>query len=209
MSRTPMQTRVRQPAVAGRFYPADADELAEMVDGHVAEGVSLIDGVSVPRAVVAPHAGFVYSGPTAGVAFAGWTSLSGQIDRVLILGPSHHVAFMGAAVSSAEAFATPLGQVPVDRDAVNQLLQHPSVRVGDRPHEPEHAIETHLPYLQRVLGSGFKIVPMLVGDSKPSEVASWLDELQQDERTLVSISSDLSHYHDYATARSIDSTMAA
>ncbi len=196
---------IRQPAVAGSFYPRDAAALRSMVAGF------LTDAESTPRnrvrALVVPHAGYIYSGSTAAEGFAGLTALQGQVERLVVIGPAHTVAFTGIAVPSAAAFRTPLGEMPLDRAAIDVLLELPQVVVDDGAHAREHALEVELPFLQAVLGD-LAIVPLVVGSASPEEVAAVLVRLW-DERTLIIVSSDLSHYHDYETACRRDAQTAA
>ncbi len=191
---------IRPAAVAGRFYPAEAAELEAAVRTHLTHG----DGEHrLPKAVIAPHAGYIYSGDVAGRAFAPLARAAGTIRRVVLIGPSHHVRFEGLAVSSADAFETPLGDVVVD-DALRQdLVERGLVRVHDEPHAREHSLETHLPFLQEVLGD-FDVLPVTVGRATGQQVADLLDAVWDDPATFVSISSDLSHFHSYDEARRID-----
>jgi AmmeMemoRadiSam system protein B len=177
-----------------------------MIEGYVAAA----DGsriASTPKAVIAPHAGYVYSGPVAGRAFAALNEGAPRIRRAVVIGPAHFVPFRGVAVPSADAFRTPLGDVPVDRDALETILDLPQARTADRPHEPEHALEVELPFLQAVL-EDFALVPVLVGEAAPAAVAEVLSWLWGGRETLIVVSSDLSHYHDYDTARRLDAGTA-
>jgi len=196
-------SRVREPAVAGIFYPADAPALRREVARCLAEAVPDTAGGPPPKAIIAPHAGYIYSGPVAGSAYARLKPLRGRIRRVVLLGPAHRVGFRGLAASGAEAFRTPLGDLPVDRAALRALGDLPQVREYDTAHALEHSLEVHLPFLQEVLGE-FQIVPLVVGDSEAAEVAEVLERLWGGPETLVVISSDLSHYQDYASARTRD-----
>lgn len=184
--------RARPPAVAGSFYPADPDRLAATVDDLLARASPRADH---PRAIIAPHAGYVYSGPVAASAFA--TLAREAYRRVVILGPAHFVPVRGIAAPSVGAFATPLGDVPIDTEARDAA----GVRIDDAPHAPEHSLEVQLPFLQRALDP-VPILPLAVGDASPGETADALDRVW-DEETLVVCSSDLSHYldHDAAAAR--------
>ncbi len=162
----------------------------------------------MPKAIIAPHAGYVFSGPIAASAYAQLAPARDTIKRVLLLGPSHFALFDGLAASSAEVFATPLGTVPVDTAAIRDLCSRlPQVRVRDEAHADEHALEVQLPFLQVVLAD-FKIVPLLVGDASDEEVAEVIEALWGDDETRIVISSDLSHYHDYETAQQTDSETA-
>ncbi len=195
-----IQPGIRPPAVAGMFYPAEHNELRRMVDLYLDEAE---DAGVQPRAVIGPHAGYVYSGPIAGSAYKQIEHHRDLIHRVVLLGPSHHVPLLGLAASGAEAFETPLGVVPVDREAVKSILELPLVRVMDSAHENEHSLETHLPFLQTVL-KAFSIVPLVVGDAEPEEVSEVIDRFADQSDTLIAISSDLSHYHDYDSAFRLD-----
>ncbi|HLZ36326.1 MAG TPA: AmmeMemoRadiSam system protein B [Mycobacteriales bacterium] len=188
-------TRVRPPAAAGSFYSADAGELAHLVDLFVRRGrPPALDGA--PSALVVPHAGYVYSGP---VAATGYALLPGlPVRRVAILGPSHVVPLDGMAVPEADRWATPLGEVPVDRAGVPD-----SVARDDGPHAREHACEVQLPFVQRVFPA-CTVLPVAVGVTEPSAVADLLDAVTASPGTLVLVSTDLSHYHDVATARRLD-----
>ena len=177
------------PSVAGRFYPSDAAELRAMVRDFI--------GQPTPRAVralIAPHAGYVYSGPIAGSAYR---LLDTHFRRVLLLGPAHFYPLSGIATHSADSFATPLGSVPVER----------SVATLDAAFENEHSLEVHLPFLQETLGE-FTIVPLLVGDATPEQVATAIEQAGIDDDTLIVVSSDLTHFLDYETARNHDRNTA-
>jgi AmmeMemoRadiSam system protein B len=192
---------IRQPAVAGMFYPANATELHSMLNGYLKQAES---PATQPKAMIVPHAGYIYSGPVAGTAYARLIPFKDTIQKVILLGPSHRVPFIGMAVSSADDFATPLGTIPLDRAAIDKIKVVPSVQVLDQAHEFEHSLEVHLPFLQEVL-EDFSLVPIVVGEAKPEDVAQVLEILWGGAETLIVISSDLSHYHDYETARRMDS----
>jgi hypothetical protein len=195
-----MQT-VRTPAVAGLFYPADSAELHAQVR-HFLNQVEP-SAEPPPKAIIVPHAGYVYSGPVAASAYARLMAARDAISRVVLLGPSHRVGFRGVAVSGMVAFATPLGRIPVDQEAVEQVRQLPDIGFLEQAHAQEHSLEVHLPFLQEVLGE-FKLVPLVVGEARPQQVGLVLETLWGGPETLIVISSDLSHYHDYQTARSMD-----
>jgi MEMO1 family protein len=199
------QAKVRPAAVAGRFYPRDPAELRELIKGLLAQ-VPPATGPG-PKALIAPHAGYLYSGPVAASAYAQFLQARDQIKRVVVLGPSHYVAVEGLATCSAEAFATPLGLVPVDAEAVRRARALPQVKESDEAHETEHSIEVQLPFLQTVLGD-FALVPLAVGEVSPEEVCQVLDTLWGGPETRFVISSDLSHYHDLQTARRLDEATA-
>ena len=195
---------LRDAAVAGYFYPASADALQQ----EIAECLATATRRSAPpsrrpKALIVPHAGYAYSGPVAASAYASLRPLRCCIRRVVLVGPSHRVAFRGLALSSADAFLTPLGSIDVARDAADVLRTLPQVRELDRAHALEHSLEVQLPFLQTVL-EDFDIVPLLVGEATPEEVGGVLEALWGGPETLFVISSDLSHYQDYATAQSID-----
>jgi AmmeMemoRadiSam system protein B len=192
--------RSRMPAVAGIFYPDDPVRLRENIRNFLSQAGT--DG-PVPKAMIVPHAGYIYSGPIAASAYARLSGAKGRIRRVVLLGPAHRLGFDGLAAHSAETFATPLGSVSVDRRAVEELLSLPQVRVLDEAHENEHSLEVHLPFLQELL-EDFTLVPLAVGSAGPVEVAEVLDRLWGGEETLVVVSSDLSHYLDYDTAKMRD-----
>jgi hypothetical protein len=194
----------RAAAVAGTFYPADPARLAHDVDGYVGPG----SADPPPKALIAPHAGYVYSGPIAGRAYARLRSARGRVARVVLLGPAHFVALGGLAVSAADRWVTPLGPVEVDDAARRAVLELPDVALADEPHAPEHSLEVHLPFLQRVLGS-FQLVPIVVGRAGPNTVAAVLDTLWGGSETLIVISTDLSHYYDHDTATVLDLRTAA
>ncbi|UCE89729.1 MAG: AmmeMemoRadiSam system protein B [Pseudomonadota bacterium] len=196
-----MSDAVRRPAVAGMFYPDNPAELRAMVDGFLSQ-VHPAAG-PVPKALIAPHAGYVYSGPIAASAYAQLAAARGTITRVVLLGPSHRVGFEGLATSGASHFASPLGLVPLDRAAIDTLADLAQVRQMDQAHALEHSLEVHLPFLQAVLAR-FSLVPLVVGDATPAQVSGVLERLWGGDETLIVISSDLSHYHDYATAQRMD-----
>lgn len=201
----PNLRNVRPPAVAGSFYPEDPTELRGMIEGYLRDVKPV--NTPAPKAVIAPHAGYVYSGPIAASAFARFAPAREVITRVVLIGPAHRVQFPGLATSSAAAWATPLGIVPVDVEARHQLGVLPQIRRLDAAHADEHSLEVELPFLQVVLGD-FKIIPLVVGDVSGEEVSEVIEALWGGQETRVVISSDLSHYHDYATARKMDAATA-
>lgn len=188
----------RPPAVAGAFYPADPDELAADVDRLLA-GARPAEAVGEPLALVVPHAGYVYSGPVAATAYA--LLQDRAIARVALLGPAHFVPLVGAAVTAADGWRTPLGVVSID-PALRETAAAAGAVVDERAHEPEHAIEVQLPFLQRALGAGFQALPIAVGVSEAAAVADLIAALLP--YALVVVSTDLSHYLDDATARTLD-----
>jgi hypothetical protein len=192
---------VREPAVAGLFYPAASDELRAVVQDYLA--AAQVPGGGSPKALIAPHAGYVYSGPVAAAAYASLVEAREAVRRVVLLGPAHRMALGGMAIPSATAFSTPLGQVPVDAEAFEIARGVPDVRVFDAPFEDEHSLEVQLPFLQVVLAD-FRVLPVLVGQASPESVASLLDALWGGDETRIIVSSDLSHYHDYQTGQQLD-----
>jgi AmmeMemoRadiSam system protein B len=205
----PESPTVRPPAVAGLFDPAEPARLRAEVSALLAEAARAAPTGHPPKALIAPHAGYAYSGTVAAAAFA--TLREGTapaIRRAVVIGPSHHAAFRGIAAPIAEAFATPLGRVPVDRESLSGLAGLRFVWLADEPHAPEHALEVELPFLQLRLGA-FAAVPLLVGDADPQEVAEVLRRLWGGPETLIVVSSDLSHFHGYDTARRRDFATAA
>ncbi|MEW8507042.1 MAG: AmmeMemoRadiSam system protein B [Candidatus Thiodiazotropha sp.] len=193
-------TVIRKPAVADLFYPGDAHDLESMVNGYLASVTQL---GNPPKAMIVPHAGYIYSGPVAASAYAQLAEVAGRIRRVVLLGPSHRVPFIGLASSEADYFRTPLGDIPIDRQAFVALERLPQVVRLEAAHAQEHSLEVQLPFLQSVL-QHFALVPLVVGDASGDQVAEVLAQLWGGDETLILISSDLSHYHDYATAQRMD-----
>jgi AmmeMemoRadiSam system protein B len=190
----------RLPAVAGTFYPANPQQLHQMLDQYLNDAET---GGKVPKAIIAPHAGYIYSGPVAASAYARLKKAHDRITRVVIIGPSHRVAFSGLAVSQAQSFITPLGFIPVDQEAVAAIVQLPFVDYLEQAHTHEHSLEVQLPFLQEMLDD-FKIVPIVAGDATPEQVSQVIEALWGGDETLIVISSDLSHYHDYESAKQLD-----
>ncbi|MBL7017137.1 MAG: AmmeMemoRadiSam system protein B [Kiritimatiellales bacterium] len=190
-----MSDKVRVPAVAGMFYPSDPDDLLRTVQGFLdrAERLSFIQ----PKALIVPHAGYVYSGAIAGSGFA--QIQPEGIERVVLLGPSHHVLFQGLAAPESITWETPIGDVMIDFESLEKISAFPQVLFSDKAHRDEHSLEVQLPFLKEVLGE-FKLVPLAVGDASMEEVSDVLDALWGGPETLVVISSDLSHYERYEQA---------
>jgi MEMO1 family protein len=197
---------IRPPAVAGMFYPGSARSLAAEVDRMLAGAATT--AAAAPKAIIVPHAGYIYSGPIAASAYALLAPLRGRIRHVILLGPAHRLAFRGFALPSVTAFRTPLGDVPVDQEAAAQARGVPGVQVLDAAHDGEHSLEVHLPFLQRTLGD-VAVLPVVVGDADGEAVARLLEALWGGPETLIVISSDLSHYYPYAAARTRDADTAA
>ena len=196
----------RRPAVAGSFYPAQPDRLRRQVvellaDARTAPKIT-------PKALITPHAGYVYSGSTAAAAFTTLRDSAQTFARIVLIGPAHYVAIRGIALPTVDAFETPLGRVSIDHDALNKITGLQFVSRNDAAHAPEHALEVELPFLQILLPS-FSLLPLVVGDATAHEVAQVLAPLWSGSETLLVISSDLSHYHSYETARRLDAETAA
>ncbi len=198
-----MRTAVRPPAVAGTFYPGSAAELSRTVDALLAAHVASPGAGRAPKAIIAPHAGYIYSGPVAGAAFATLRALRGQVRRVVLIGPAHRMYVRGLALPDADAMATPLGNMPID--ATGMVLR--GVGNNAAAHAREHALEVELPFVQRALGD-VSVVPLVVGDADPREVAHVLDVLWGGPETCIIVSSDLSHYLPYDVAKRVDGATA-
>lgn len=202
---------IRPPAVAGSFYPADAQSLRALVREHLEGARESLAPASPdepwPKALIVPHAGYMYSGPVAAQAYLTLEPGAQIVERIVLLGPSHHVPFEGLSVPSSTAFETPLGRVPIDETSRRQALALPFVHTLDDAHHWEHSLEVQLPFLQVVLGT-FAVLPMAIGRATPAEVRTALDALWGGDETVIVISSDLSHYHDYATAKRMDAATA-
>jgi AmmeMemoRadiSam system protein B len=196
----------RPPAVAGSFYPADARELAELVGGLLAEARPPALPAA-PKVLIAPHAGYVYSGPVAATAFACWAGHRAAVRTVVLLGPAHYAHLEGMALPAHDAYATPLGEVPLDRAACGRLRSLPAVSRSEHAHAREHSLEVELPFLQAVLGE-FALVPLLVGRAAPDDVAEALEALWGGDETRIVVSTDLSHYLPYDDARAADDSAA-
>jgi AmmeMemoRadiSam system protein B len=198
----------RAAAVAGYFYDANAGRLQHHVNQLLsAESANAESAIprAFPEALIVPHAGYVYSGSTAAYAFRCLLTDPDQVNRVLLIGPAHRVYVDGMAIPSVDYFATPLGEVELDRDGLEQISRLPGVKISDEAHREEHSLEVQLPFLQTVLHD-FKLVPVVVGgaDTDTDTVATVIDALGADPTTLVVISSDLSHFLSYQDARRVD-----
>ena len=231
-------TVIRKPAVSGSFYPAQRDMLERQLalflseatnapqtsDAHLVRdarpagngphtadaqfaGDAQLAGYALPKAIIGPHAGYVYSGPVAARAYARLAAVRGKVSRVVLIGPSHYLAFRGLAVDASDAWETPCGTVTLDTEAIARLRQLPMVGVLDAAHQREHALEVHVPFLQHVLGD-FRLVPIVTGDASPDTVAALFDAIWGGPETLIVVSTDLSHYLDYAACQSLDARTA-
>ncbi len=199
---------VRAPAVAGMFYPADRDRLIAAIEAAFDDAVQPRPGARIPKALVAPHAGYVYSGAVAASAYLRVRPARDTIRRVVLLGPSHRVFLLGLAAPAAHVFDTPLGPIQIDDELRGAITGLPGVVVDDRPHADEHSLEVHLPFLQTVLDE-FTLLPLSVGDASLDQVTTVLDAVWGGFETLVVVSTDLSHYHPYDTAADLDARTAA
>lgn len=199
---------IRPPAVAGTFYPAEPQALVEALQECFATARQPAPDAAVPEALIVPHAGYVYSGPIAASAYLRLVPARSVVSRIVLLGPSHRVPLDGLAVPASDAFATPLGLVPVAGEARQLALARPDVVVTDMAHVAEHSLEVQLPFLQVVLDR-FEVLPVAVGRCRPEAVAGMLDALWGGPETVVVASTDLSHYHEYEEARARDGRTAA
>jgi AmmeMemoRadiSam system protein B len=198
---------LRRAAVAGTFYPASPSELAALVDSFLTDARRPRLPALAPKAIVAPHAGYVYSGPIAGMAYAALSPAASRIRRVVLLGPAHRVRVRGLALPGVQGFRTPLGDVGVDDRALASIGGLRQISTSALAHAQEHSLEVQLPFLQRVLGD-FSLVPLVVGDASPDEVAEVLEQLWGGDETLVVVSSDLSHYLPHDVAQRLDASTA-
>lgn len=195
---------IRTPAVAGMFYPGDPRQLETDVRKFLA---SASPHQLTPKALIVPHAGYIYSGPVAASAYASLKDIAPRIRHVVLLGPTHRVAIRGLALPDSEAFDTPLGRVELDTGAMQAVARLPQVAISDEVHEQEHSLEVQLPFLQCVLGD-FKLLPLAVGMASAEDVAEVLEAVWGGEDTLIVISSDLSHYLPYTAAQFTDTGTA-
>ena len=192
----------RPPAVAGVFYPGDSEHLSRDIRVLLV-GANKI--ACTPKALIVPHAGYIYSGAIAASAYAALASIASRIRRVVLLGPTHRVAIRGLALPGVDAFATPLGSIPLDTVAMQRIAHLPQVTISARAHAQEHSLEVQLPFLQAVLHD-FKLLPLAVGTASAEEVAEVLELVWGGDETLIVVSSDLSHYLPYDLATRMDSS---
>lgn len=193
---------IRQPAVAGAFYAGNKQTLADDIEAFL-DAATSATGHATPKAIIVPHAGYIYSGQTAAIAYARLIPGRKTIKRVILLGPVHRVPVRGLALSGAHTFATPLGEIELDQDAIALLADLDQVVLSHAAHAQEHSLEVQLPFLQTVLDD-FKLVPLAVGDATSAEVAEVLDALWGGPETVIVVSSDLSHYLPYDLAQAVD-----
>jgi MEMO1 family protein len=198
----------RAAAVAGLFYPGDPKSLARDVQALLATVAKPPSTTGTAKALIVPHAGYVYSGPVAATAYAWLRALRGTIQRVVLLGPVHRVPVRGLAVPDSDAFETPLGRIPIDRTAIDRIRSLRQVTTSDSAHAQEHSLEVQLPFLQLELGE-FQLIPLAVGDATAEEVAEVIEALWGGAETLIVVSSDLSHYLPYQAAQHIDQQTCA
>ncbi len=192
---------VRHAAVSGQFYPNDQKELDAAVQYYLSQATP--KGGAAPKAIIAPHAGYIYSGPMAAEAYATLRPARNIIKRVILLGPCHRVALQGLGLPSVDYFRTPLGDISIDKIAIKEILSLPQVQTFDATHEREHSLEVHLPFLQTVLDD-FTLLPIIVGSASAEQIAEILNKLWGGPETLIVVSSDLSHYLDYDAAQKLD-----
>lgn len=193
--------RIRPAAVAGLFYPDDPSQLKSDILDYL--GQANPHSSTTPKAIIAPHAGYIYSGPVAASAYKLIEPAANKINQVILLGPSHRVALRGIATPAADYFATPLGNIKVNQSLCHELEQLDFVQPNPAAHQQEHSLEVHLPFLQLILDD-FELVPLVVGDCDSASVSQLLEPLWDREDTLIIISSDLSHFHNYHTAVRLD-----
>ena len=191
----------REPAVAGSFYSSDADRLRQDVEQLL--GQADLRSFVTPKAMIVPHAGYVYSGPVAAAAYRLLAPLRESIRRVALFGPAHRVYLDGMAIPASDSFRTPLGTVPLDATAIQQISELPGVCVSEIAHAQEHSLEVQLPFLQMTL-EAFRLIPIVVGRCPSDQVARVIDALWGGPETLIVVSSDLSHYLPYDDARRVD-----
>ena len=202
-------TAIRSPAVAGTFYPADPAVLRRQIADFLSDADNAPPaGTTPPKAIIGPHAGYIYSGPVAARAYARLAGARGRIRRVVLIGPSHYVGFQGLAVDTAQAWSMPNGTVQLDAEAIAAIRRLPMVGELDAAYTREHALEVHVPFLQHVLGD-FRLVPIVAGDAPPDAVAAVFDALWGGPETLFVVSTDLSHYLGYDACQRMDSDTAA
>ena len=209
------EKNIRPPAVASMFYPGGTAELRNAVQNYLSNAGTEEDVPKLKkgetaelRTLIVPHAGYIYSGKIAASAYRLLEQNQNQFKRVLLLGPAHRVWLEGAAFPEADAFQTPLGEITLDKELIEKILAEFSwISVSDKAHAEEHCLEVQLPFLQETLGE-FKLLPLVVGDAKTELLAALIQQFSEDHETLIVISTDLSHFHDYQTAREIDARTA-
>jgi AmmeMemoRadiSam system protein B len=198
-------SQIRPPAVAGMFYPAEPRQLAHDVQQLLDQARTSVPRQPdlIPKALIVPHAGYIYSGAIAATAYASLRMIADRIRRVVLLGPTHRVAVRGLALPGTDGFDTPLGRVMLDADGARAIAGLPQVGVSAQAHALEHSLEVQLPFLQSIL-TDFTLLPLAVGMASAEEVSEVLEAVWGGDETLIVISSDLSHYLPYATAQRVD-----
>lgn len=204
---------VRPAAVAGTFYPENPAQLTTAIDRALAEAIGpptkQRESGSRPKALIGPHAGYIYSGIVAASAYKTLRSYAASISRVVLLGPAHRVAIRAMATSGADEWVTPLGPVTIDNAGREVALQIPGVIIDDHAHEYEHSLEVQLPFLQHVLGDTWELIPIVIGVVETATVANLIEGLWGGPETLIVVSTDLSHFQDSQTAQRLDTATAA
>ncbi len=195
--------QIRPTAVAGLFYPNSADELSDTINAYLANTAQTMTSPKTIKAIVAPHAGYVYSGPIAASAYTLLRKTNSQFNKVILLGPAHRVKLTGIAIPTVQQFDSPLGPINIDQELLMQINQFDFVHESDLAHKEEHCLEVQLPFLQTVL-QDFKIVPLLIGDISAEQVSLVLESIWDVDNLLIVVSTDLSHYYDYITAQKLD-----
>ncbi|QFU21578.1 AmmeMemoRadiSam system protein B [Shewanella eurypsychrophilus] len=199
-----MLSSVRAPAVAGLFYPADPIELMMQLDDLlVLADKPALQAIQLPKIIIVPHAGYIYSGLVAAHAFNCIAAMAEKIKRVVLIGPAHTVYLHGCALPQSSHFKTPLGKIAIDKTCVERLLKFEGATISDMPHQKEHSLEVQLPFLQHQL-TDFTLVPILVGDIHPEFMADILEQVWLGDETLIVVSTDLSHFHHYDEAKRLD-----
>lgn len=194
---------IRTPAVAGSFYPSNKAVLQQTIQTLLTQVPPI---VAIPKAIIVPHAGYIYSGSVAATAYK--ALVKANISKVILLGPSHRVAMSSLAISPAKSFATPLGNIALDLEAIAKIKDLPQVIFSEQAHILEHSLEVQLPFLIETLGLDFTLVPITIGQVTPNVVATVLEALWGDNKTLIVVSSDLSHYLPYRICQDLDEKTA-
>jgi len=187
--------KIRRAAVSGRFYPSDKLELSKIISSFMRKAV--ITNREIPKAIISPHAGYIYSGQ---IAAAGYKVLErpNNIKKIILFAPSHFANFDGIVASNVDFFETPFGKIKVNNNSIERLEKKSLINVDNFAHEQEHSIEVQLPFLQYILNE-FQIVPLLVSSNGFKNIPAIINELM-DKETLIVVSSDLSHYLPYEKA---------
>ena len=213
MTRQETTESVRPPAVASLFYPGEAAELKQNLREMLDEASEAEDpNEDLPagqhlRALIVPHAGYVYSGSTAALAYHLLRKNRDDFHRILLLGPAHRVWLEGITFPGTDAFETPLGRIPLAKQQIRELLRFPEVQLRDDAHQDEHCLEVQLPFLQEILNE-FELIPAVVGEISPDSLSGLLENLLEDPQNLLLLSTDLSHFHSYSEAQAIDQKTA-